>query len=81
LTYGIETILAIKCEIPSLCFVVEFLLDSSPLKHIVELKCLDEEHQDAYTSFEAYKNKLRLLIDPIHLVILEKVTLSLFMIR
>ena len=48
LVHGVESILLVECEIPSLKLAVELLLDTSPLEEcLVHLEQLDEQRRDA----------------------------------
>ena len=43
--HGVESVLPVECEIPSLNLVVELLPDTSTLEeHLVHLEQLDEQH-------------------------------------
>jgi hypothetical protein len=56
LIHGLEAVLPIECEIPSLNIIIEILPDSSELEaHLVHLEHLDEKHRDATTANEAHK--------------------------
>jgi hypothetical protein len=56
LVYGLEAVLPIECQIPSLNLVVELLLDTSPLeKLLLYLKQLNEQRCDAALGNEAHK--------------------------
>ena len=53
LVHGVDSILLVECEIPSLKLVVELLPDTSPLEeHLVHLEQLDEQCQDAFVDLE-----------------------------
>jgi hypothetical protein len=50
LVNGVESILPIECEIPSLKLEFSLLPDTSDLeRHLVHLESLDEKHRDAST--------------------------------
>jgi hypothetical protein len=56
LVHGLEAVLPIECEIPSLKIIIEILPDSSELEaHLVHLEHLDEQHHDVTTANEAHK--------------------------
>jgi hypothetical protein len=56
LVHGVELILPIECEIPSLKLAVVLLPDTSDLERcLVHLESLDEQHRDASTAIEANK--------------------------
>jgi hypothetical protein len=62
--HGVESILPIECEIPSLRLVVTLLPDTSDLKQcLVHLKSLDEQHQDASMTIEANKRRVKVQYD------------------
>jgi hypothetical protein len=53
LVHGVESILPVECEIPSLKLEVELLLDTSDLeRHLVHLESLDEQCRDAFMTIE-----------------------------
>ena len=48
LVHGVESVLPVECEIPSLKLAIELLPDTSPLEeHLVHLEHLDEQRRDA----------------------------------
>ena len=54
--HGVESILPVECEIPSLKLTVELLPDTSPLEeHLVHLEQLDEQRRDALVALEVNK--------------------------
>ena len=56
LVHGLELVLPVECEIPSLKLAVELLLDTSPLEeHLVHLEQLDEQRYDALVALEVNK--------------------------
>jgi hypothetical protein len=56
LVYGLEAVLPIECQIPSLKLAVELLSDTSPLEEcLLYLEQLDEQHRDAALANEAHK--------------------------
>jgi hypothetical protein len=56
LVHGMESILPIECEIPSLKLAIELLPDTTDLEeHLVHLENLDEKHRDASTTIEVNK--------------------------
>ena len=57
LVHGVESILPVECEIPSLKLAVELLPDTSPLEeHLVHLEQLDEQRGDALVALEVNKH-------------------------
>ena len=64
LVHGVESILPVECEIPSLKLVVELLPDTSPLEeHLVHLEQLDEQHWDALVALEVNKHRVKVQYD------------------
>jgi hypothetical protein len=64
LIYGMEVVLPIKCQIPSLNLAVQLLLDTSPLEvRLVYLEKLNEKRHDAALANEAYKHKVKCQYD------------------
>jgi hypothetical protein len=62
--YGLEAVFPIKCEIPSLKFVVQLLLDTSPLEEqLVNLEQLDEQRRDVALANKAHKHKVKCQYD------------------
>jgi hypothetical protein len=58
LIYGLEAVLPIECQIPSLKFTVQLLPDTSPLEEwLLYLEQLNEQHCDAALPNEAHKQK------------------------
>ena len=56
LVHGIESVLPIECQIPSLRLVVELLPDTSPLEEwILQLEQTIEDHQASLQAIEAAK--------------------------
>jgi hypothetical protein len=56
LVYGLEAVLPIECQIPSLKLAVELLSDTSPLEEcLLYLEQLDEQCRDAASANEAHK--------------------------
>jgi transposase InsO family protein len=56
LVHGVELILSIECEIPSLKLEINLLPDTSDLEErLVHLERLDEQCRDASTTIEANK--------------------------
>jgi hypothetical protein len=60
LVYGLEAVLPIECQIPSLKLVVQLLPDTSPLKEW--LVHLDQRHDVALAN-EAHKHKVKCQYD------------------
>ena len=57
LVHGVESILLVECEIPSLKLVVELLRDTSPLEErLVQLEQLDEQCRDALVALKVNKH-------------------------
>jgi hypothetical protein len=64
LVYGLETVLLIEFQIPSLKLVVHFLPDTSPLEeHLLYLKQLNEERHDTTLANAAHKQKVKCQYD------------------
>ena len=64
LVHGVESILPVECEIPSLKLVVELLPDTSPLEEsLVHLEQIDEQHQDALVALEVNKRCVKAQYD------------------
>ena len=56
LAFGLEAVLPIECEIPSLKLVVELLPGTTATEeHLILLNHLDETHQDATLALEAHQ--------------------------
>jgi transposase InsO family protein len=56
LVHGVESILPIECEIPSLKLAIELLPNTTDLEeHLVHLEQLDEQHRDATMAIEENK--------------------------
>ena len=54
--HGVELVLPVECEIPSLKLAVELLPETSALEEIlVHLEKLDEQRQDALVALEINK--------------------------
>jgi hypothetical protein len=64
LVYGVEAILPIECEIPSLKLVVELLPNTSAEEeHLLYLMQLDETRRDATLVIEAQKKRVKAQYD------------------
>jgi hypothetical protein len=64
LIYGLDTVLAIECQILSLKLVVQLLSDTSPLEErLVYLEYLNEQHRDVALANEAHKHKVKCQYD------------------
>jgi hypothetical protein len=64
LVYGLEAVLPIECQIPSLKLAVQLLPDTSPLEErLVHLEQLDEQRRDAALANEAHKNRVKCQYD------------------
>ena len=60
LVHGVESILSIECEIPSLKLSMELLPDTSPLEErLVHLEQLDEQRRDALVALEVNKRRIK----------------------
>ena len=60
LVHGVESILSVECEIPSLKLAMELLPDTSPLEEcLVHLEQLDEQHRDALVALEVNKRHVK----------------------
>ena len=64
LAHGVESILPIECEIPSLKLAVELLPDTSLLEEcLVHLEQLDEQCRDALVALEVNKHRVKVQYD------------------
>ena len=64
LVYGLEAVLPIECQIPSLNLAVHLLPDTSPLEErLLYLKKLNEQCHDATLANEAHKQKVKCQYD------------------
>ena len=64
LVHGVESILLVECEIPSLKLAVELLPDTSPLEeHLVHLEQLDEQRRDVLVALEVNKHRVKVQYD------------------
>ena len=64
LVHGVELVLSIECEIPSLKLAIELLPDTSPLKEcLVHLEQLDEQRRDALVDLEVNKCRVKAQYD------------------
>ena len=64
LVHGMELVLSVECEIPSLKLAIELLPDTSPLEeHLVHLEQLDEQRQDALVALEVNKHCVKVQYD------------------
>ena len=64
LLHGVESILLVECEIPSLKLSVELLPDTFALEqHLVHLEHLDEQRQDALVALEVKKRHVKVQYD------------------
>ena len=60
LVHGVDSILAVECEIPSLKLSVELIPDTSPLEErLVHLEQLDEQSRDALVTLEVNKRRVK----------------------
>ena len=64
LIHGVESILPVECEIPSLKLAIELLLDTSTLEeNLVHLEQLDEQCRDALVALEVNKCHVKVQYD------------------
>jgi hypothetical protein len=64
LVYGLEVVLPIECQIPSLKLAVQLFPNTSPLEEwLVHLEHLDEQRRDADLDNEAHKHKVKFQYD------------------
>jgi hypothetical protein len=62
--YGLEAVLLIECQIPSLNLVVQLLPDTSPLEEcLLYLEQLNEQCHDAALANKAHKQKFKCQYD------------------
>ena len=60
LVHGVESVLLIECQIPSLCLTVELLPDTSPLEEqLLQLEQTIEDHRATLQAIEAVKNTVK----------------------
>ena len=60
LVHGVELVLPVECEIPSLNLAVELLPNTSALEEcLVHLEKLDEKCQDALVALEVNKRRVK----------------------
>ena len=64
LVHGVESVLPVECEIPSLKLAIDILPDTSPLEEsLVHLEKIDEKHQDSLVSLEVNKCHVKVQYD------------------
>ena len=64
LVHGVESVLPVECEIPSLKLAMELLLETSTLKeNLVHLEQLDEQRRDALVALEVNKHHIKVQYD------------------
>ena len=64
LVHGIELVLPIECQIPSLRLIVELLLDTSPLEEqLLQPKQTIEDHRASLQAIEAAKTRSKIQYD------------------
>ena len=64
LVHGVESVLSVECEIPSLKLAIELLLDTSALEErLVHLEQLDEQCRDALVALEVNKRRIKVQYD------------------
>ena len=62
--HGVESVLLVECEIPSLKLAIEILPDTSPLEErLVHLEQLDEQRRDALVALEINKHRIKFQYD------------------
>ena len=58
--HGVESVLLVECEIPSLKLDVEHLLETAALEErLVHLEQLDKQHRDALVALEVNKHRVK----------------------
>ena len=69
LVHGVESVLPVECEIPSLKLAIEILPNTSALEErLVHLEQLDEQCRDALVALEVNKRRVKVQYDKsIHL--------------
>ena len=64
LVHGVEFVLPVECEIPSLKLAIELLPDTSTLEeHLVHLENIDEQYRDALVALEVNKSRVKVQYD------------------
>ena len=64
LVHGVELVLPVECEIPSLKLVIELLPDTSALEErLVHLEQLNEQRRDALVTLEVNKHCVKVQYD------------------
>ena len=64
LVHGVESVLPIECEIPSLKLAVDILPETYTLEEpLVHLEKLDEQHRDALVALEVNKHPVKVQYD------------------
>ena len=62
--HGVESVLPVECEIPSLKLAMEILLETSALEEsLVHLERIDEQHRDALVALEVSKRHFKVQHD------------------
>ena len=62
--HGVESVLSVECEIPSLKLAVELLPDTSTLEErLVHLEQLDEQRRDSLVALEVNKHRVKVQYD------------------
>ena len=60
LIHGVESVLPVECEIPSLKLAIDILQDTSTLEEcLVHLEKLDEQRRDALVAIEVNKHHVK----------------------
>ena len=64
LVHGVEFVLSVECESPSLKLAIEILPDTSALEErLVHLEQLDEQRRDALVALEVNKHRAKVQYD------------------
>ena len=64
LVHGVESVLPVECEIPSLKLAMDLLPDTSALEErLVYLEQLDEQRRDALVALEVNKHRVKVQYD------------------
>ena len=64
IVHGVESVLSVECDIPSLKLAIQLLLDTSPLEeHLVHLEQLDEQRRDSLVALEVNKCRVKVQYD------------------
>ena len=64
LVHGVESVLLVECEIPSLKLAIKILPDTSALEErLVHLEQLDEQRRDALVALEVNQRRVKVQYD------------------